>query len=387
MLNICIVFAQLERETIQQRVFDAYHSRNKKGFYMGGPVPYGFKKESTVINGIKTSKLVIDEVESSHIKMMYSMYADGSNSLNDIVKYLVNNNIKHTRGRTWSTSYVSIILSSPLYVQADMSVYDFFKSQGANIINDVSDYKGQGCYLFTGTVSKSRKQRDLTDKEVVLAPHDGFIPSNTWLKCKLRCLNNRCLAKTNKGVNSWLIGKVKCGNCGYAVLVRFSGSNRTRYGFCSHKLVTHSCDGTGNVIHFDVVEDNIFNAIKDKLTKYKSLSDYTKNEVNPKVKENELKLIQIDNEINDLLTKVTGANTVLMDYINKKIEELDKKRKELQQENISITQATKTDKFNTVYKHLDNWNNTSFEDKQSVVDILIKVIHIKNGEIAISWNV
>lgn len=40
MLNICIVFAQLERETIQKRVADAYASRSKHGFFMGGPVPY-----------------------------------------------------------------------------------------------------------------------------------------------------------------------------------------------------------------------------------------------------------------------------------------------------------------------------------------------------------
>lgn len=44
MLSICIVFAQLERETIQQRVADAYISRSQKGFYMGGKIPYGYKK-------------------------------------------------------------------------------------------------------------------------------------------------------------------------------------------------------------------------------------------------------------------------------------------------------------------------------------------------------
>lgn len=58
MLNICIVFAQLERETIQKRVADAYYSRSKRGFYMGGRIPYGFSKTSTVIDGIKTSKYV-----------------------------------------------------------------------------------------------------------------------------------------------------------------------------------------------------------------------------------------------------------------------------------------------------------------------------------------
>ena len=51
MLNICIVFAQLERETIQKRVADAYYSRSQKSFYMGGRVPYGFRLIPTTIEG------------------------------------------------------------------------------------------------------------------------------------------------------------------------------------------------------------------------------------------------------------------------------------------------------------------------------------------------
>ncbi len=39
MLNICIVFAQLERETIQKRVTDAYYSRCQHGFHMSGAAP------------------------------------------------------------------------------------------------------------------------------------------------------------------------------------------------------------------------------------------------------------------------------------------------------------------------------------------------------------
>ncbi len=47
MLNICIVFAQLERETIQKRVTDAYYSRCLKGFHMSGQAPYGFRLDPT----------------------------------------------------------------------------------------------------------------------------------------------------------------------------------------------------------------------------------------------------------------------------------------------------------------------------------------------------
>ena len=58
MLNICIVFAQLERETIQRRVRDAYLSRSRKGFHMGGKTPYGFLTEPIQMEGINTKKLV-----------------------------------------------------------------------------------------------------------------------------------------------------------------------------------------------------------------------------------------------------------------------------------------------------------------------------------------
>ena len=54
MLNICIVFAQLERETIQKRVTDAYYSRCQHGFHMSGAAPYGFQLEPTTIEGIRT---------------------------------------------------------------------------------------------------------------------------------------------------------------------------------------------------------------------------------------------------------------------------------------------------------------------------------------------
>lgn len=45
MLNIAMVFAQLERETIQNRILDAFVSRSEKGLYTGGRLPFGFRSE------------------------------------------------------------------------------------------------------------------------------------------------------------------------------------------------------------------------------------------------------------------------------------------------------------------------------------------------------
>ena len=70
MLNICIVFAQLERETIQKRVADAYYSRSLKGFRMGSKAPYGFRTEPIQIDGIYTKKLVANPEEAEQVKLM-----------------------------------------------------------------------------------------------------------------------------------------------------------------------------------------------------------------------------------------------------------------------------------------------------------------------------
>lgn len=390
MLNICIVFAQLERETIQKRVADAYYSRSKRGFYMGGRIPYGFSKESTVIDGIKTSKYVPIPEEAEQIKLMYSMYADGKHSLGEIISYFNEHDIKHLRGSMWSVGRISDMLRNPIYVMADADVYDFFISQGANVINSVSDFTGyNACYLYQGNKSKTRKQLDLTDKEIVLAPHQGIISSSDWIKCRLRCLNNRQSTQTCKATTSWLVGKVKCGKCGYGLTIVKANTKWHRYFVCATSLATKkaNCKGTGGTIYADVLEDYMLKAIRNKLSEFKTLSYQSEKKNNPKINENKIRLSEIDNEINDLLSKVVGANAVLMEYINKKVEQLDTERKNIQEEILLLSHSQSIKDFDKISNHTESWESISFEDKQAVVDALIKVIHIADGNIEITWNI
>ena len=133
MLHICIVFAQLERETIQQRVIDAYVDRSRKGFYMGGRVPFGFRKEDFVIGGKKTSHYVPIPEEIEILKLMYSLYSHPQVSVGDVVKRLVELGIKNPRDKKgcWDKTRVGDLMKNPIYVKADMDVYEFLKNQGA----------------------------------------------------------------------------------------------------------------------------------------------------------------------------------------------------------------------------------------------------------------
>ena len=146
MLNICIVFAQLERETIQKRVTDAYYSRCLKGFHMSGQAPYGYQLEPTVVEGIRTKKMVADPVAADHVRLMFEMYAEPETSFGNITRYFEEHDIK-IYGKSMFRTFLSQLLRNPVYAQADLELYEFFKNQGAAIVNDASDFAGtNGCY-------------------------------------------------------------------------------------------------------------------------------------------------------------------------------------------------------------------------------------------------
>ena len=115
-------------------------------------------------------------------------------------------------------TFLSQLLRNPVYAQADLELYEFFKSQGAAIVNDASDFVGtNGCYLYQGRDVKEGKDRCLKDQILVIAPHEALISSDTWLKCRKKLMANTTFQQGRKPKNTWLAGKIKCGHCGYAL--------------------------------------------------------------------------------------------------------------------------------------------------------------------------
>ena len=76
---------------------------------MGGRIPYGHRLKSTVIDNIRTSMYEEVPEESEQLKLIYSMYADPSNSLGDIIRYLNKHGIKHLRGSSWNSARLEVI--------------------------------------------------------------------------------------------------------------------------------------------------------------------------------------------------------------------------------------------------------------------------------------
>lgn len=361
MLNICIVFAQLERETIQKRVQDAYYSRSQRGFKMGGKPPYGFRSEPVKMDGINTKKLVVNPDEAAHIRLIFEMYADPKTSYGDITRHFAAQGILFY-GKELIRPTLAQMLRNPVYVQAYLEVYEFFKSQGAIIVNDAADFKGtNGCYLYQERDVKACKKNDLKDQMLVLAPHEGIVPSDTWLTCRKKLMNNMKIQSARKATHTWLVGKIKCGYALMSIINRVG----TQYLRCTKRLDNKSCTGCGKIYTAEL-EALVYQQMVKKLASYKTLTGRKKAaKGNPKITALQVELAQVDREIEKLMDSLTGANNVLLSYVNVKIAEL----------------TADTSARNRYNRFPGTW------DKRRVLDLLVTTVEATSDKMNITWKI
>ena len=67
-LNVLLSFAQFEREVTGERIRDKIAASKKKGIWMGGVVPLGYRVENR--------KLLVDEAEAATVRLIFQRYLD-----------------------------------------------------------------------------------------------------------------------------------------------------------------------------------------------------------------------------------------------------------------------------------------------------------------------
>ena len=107
MLNILITFAQYEREVITERVRDKMAASRKKGMWVGGSVPMGYKVEN--------KHLVVVPEEADVIRKIFQRYVE-IQSPKLIAMELNAQGIKTKQGKIWDRAHVSRILENHTYI-------------------------------------------------------------------------------------------------------------------------------------------------------------------------------------------------------------------------------------------------------------------------------
>jgi DNA invertase Pin-like site-specific DNA recombinase len=106
-LNVLLSFAQFEREVIGERIRDKFAASRKKGMWMGGFVPLGYKVENR--------KLVIDESEAAVVRMIFELFVK-MGSATVLTKELSDEGIKTRRGKLIDKGFLYKLLNNRVYV-------------------------------------------------------------------------------------------------------------------------------------------------------------------------------------------------------------------------------------------------------------------------------
>ena len=71
-LNVLLSFAQFEREVTAERIRDKFAASKRKGMWMGGLEPFGYRRHPDP----KTQSLLIDDNEAVIVRELFSLYLD-----------------------------------------------------------------------------------------------------------------------------------------------------------------------------------------------------------------------------------------------------------------------------------------------------------------------
>ena len=388
-VKILMIFAEFERQSIIERVTQAYAHRSEMGFYMGGRKPYGFTLTDTVIHNIKTKMLspVAEEIEQ--LKYIFEAYSVPGITLRRLMDNLIDNDILPTDG-SWSTGKLSTILKNPIYVKADNDVYEYFLKYNTNIISDISEFDGiHGLQIYGKT---KHCADDWSDIKVVVMTHEGIINSDTWLKCQKKLEKNKQIGNSISNATSWLGGKIVCQSCGRTMTVTKGGKRKdgsqTRYFSCTGKSHNRICKGISKPIYADSLEDMVYELVSEKLETLKGCR----------------KKISTDNsnQINLLknrISEIKKAQEQLVDLLmNDKMESdminlLNEKAKKLAEEKGSILRKIDTleneeGEIVSIINLSKKWKSANYEERKAVCNLLIhKILINEDGNCEIIWNI
>ena len=156
---------------------------------------------------------------------------------------------------------------------------------------------------------------------------------------------------------------------------------------CAQKYTTMSCEGIGAVAA-EKIEDIVFLEMKNKLSEFSELTMKEKPESTLELTKLKVRVTQIEQEIDTLITKVLEANKTTMEYINKKIEQLDSEKEETKKKIAELSADLYGRKnVGTIKNYMDMWDEISISDKITVVDSLIDTIRVDKENVEISWKI
>ncbi|MDQ2842619.1 MAG: recombinase family protein [Acidobacteriota bacterium] len=148
-LNVLLSFAQFEREVTGERIRDKIAASKKKGMWMGGNLPLGYK--------VVDRKLLIQESEAVTVRKVFREFLCLGSVLR-LEEWLRANNIRTRRGNYFLRGPLYTMLRNPLYLGLIRHKTEIYPGEHAGIIDRVTWDQARSL-LDQNTHGQWRKER------------------------------------------------------------------------------------------------------------------------------------------------------------------------------------------------------------------------------------
>jgi DNA invertase Pin-like site-specific DNA recombinase len=106
-LNILLSFAQFEREVTAERIRDKVAASRRKGMWMGGAPPFGYRVENR--------KLVVDDEAATHVRWIFARFLE-IGSCTELAREVDTRSIRTPRGNRIDKKYLYRLLNNRAYL-------------------------------------------------------------------------------------------------------------------------------------------------------------------------------------------------------------------------------------------------------------------------------
>ena len=184
MMNVSAVFAQLERETIAERVRDNMYLMAKDSCWTGGTTPLGYVSEKVEYNdGGKIRsyfRLSVQESEAAIVQLIFSEYLR-THSCRAVEYYLLEQGFRTRRGVLFDDVAVRRILTNPVYCAVDDVSIDFFQERKCEVVATKEKIGDVGFMPYNRT-NQLRAPQPMDKWLVSAGAHKPLISSSDWIR-------------------------------------------------------------------------------------------------------------------------------------------------------------------------------------------------------------
>ncbi len=407
MMYIASVFAQLERETIAERVRDNMLMLARTGRWLGGTTPTGYtseKQQEVIIDGkVKTScKLKDNPDELRAVDAMFEKFLE-LRSISGVSKYLIKQGIKSRTGKYYSLIGIKQILQNPVYCAADQDALDYFTDQNADVCfeeKDCSNKYGLLAYNKRDYKKKHAPRQSMDKWIIAIGKHKGRVSGKKWVAVQNIIEDNIPTGKKPAKMHndySLLSGLIYCDKCGNRMFAKQrsgKSGNPELYDYvCNSKLRggTELCDcqNIGGQQADDMVCEYLMKYTDESSSIYKLL-EKLKRDLQGQVRENPIsgidaRIKKCNEEMDNLVHTLSQGNlgSAFVQRVNARITELDKQlsdlageRERLQKDvNRIADKEVQVDMLAGALSSLkNNFDTLSVHERRTLIKLLVKKI-------------